>query len=150
MTVYFQPKEQKGPMCQFYEVYIDHYLGYLSAFDKQHLMGFNSRGKPMKKQGRKECYRFMKYNPHVDISHHNSLVNAQMSGMEPREPYVGSREPSPATRARKNSLSQADSARDHIQKLPHHQRHPKQRWKQRGKNLASRRRSENRFVKASD
>ncbi|XP_032683693.1 fibroblast growth factor 17 isoform X2 [Odontomachus brunneus] len=146
------PKEQKGPMCQFYEIYNDQYLGYISAVDKEHLMGFNSRGKPMKKSnGRKECYRFMKYNPHVDISHHNSLVNAQMSGMEPREPYVGSRKPSPVTRATKNSLSQADSARDHIQKPPHRQRHLKQRWKQRqnGKNSASRRRSENCFVEAS-
>ncbi|XP_014482800.1 PREDICTED: fibroblast growth factor 18 [Dinoponera quadriceps] len=146
------PKEQKGPMCQFFEMYRDQYLSYRSVVDKTRYIGFNSRGKPIKRpHGRKECFNFMKYNPHVDISHHNSLVNAQMGGMEPREPFPVSRKPSPVTRATKNFLLQADSARDHVQTPPHRQRHLRNRWKQRqnGKNSAPRRRSENCFVQAS-
>ncbi|XP_015174580.1 PREDICTED: fibroblast growth factor 17-like isoform X2 [Polistes dominula] len=104
------PKKQKGPMCQFYEVYNGSYLRYRSVADGTRYLGFNKLGKPMKNpHGRQECFNFIKYNPHADINHHNSLVNADMGGMEPREPYVLSRKPSPM-RATKNSLIQADSS----------------------------------------
>jgi len=118
-------------MCQFYEVYNGSYLRYRSVVDGSRYIGFNKFGKPMKNpHGRQECFNFIKYNPHADINHHNSLVNAEMGGMEPREPYVVSRKPSPVMRATKNSLLQADSAREHAHTSTHRQRHPN-RWKNR-------------------
>ncbi|KAG5324302.1 FGF18 factor, partial [Pseudoatta argentina] len=149
------PKKQKGPMCQFYEVYNGSYLRYRSAVDGTRYIGFNKFGKPMKNpHGRQECFNFIKYNPHADINHHNSLVNAEMGGMEPREPYVVSRKPSPVMRATKNSLLQADSAREHVHTSTHRHRHSN-RWKhlshrQDGADSGPRRRHESRlFVEAS-
>ncbi|KAI4480379.1 hypothetical protein M0804_010377 [Polistes exclamans] len=77
------PKKQKGPMCQFYEVYNGSYLRYRSVADSTRYLGFNKLGKPMKNpHGRQECFNFIKYNPHADINHHNSLVNADMGGFQ--------------------------------------------------------------------
>lgn len=139
-------------MCQFYEVYNGSYLRYRSAVDGTRYIGFNKFGKPMKNpHGRQECFNFIKYNPHADINHHNSLVNAEMGGMEPRESYVVSRKPSPVMRATKNSLLQADSAREHIHTSTHRHRHSPNRWKMRqdGADSGPRRRHESRLVEAS-
>jgi len=138
-------------MCQFYEVYNGPYLRYRSAVDGTRYIGFNKFGKPMKNpHGRQECFNFIKYNPHADINHHNSLVNAEMGGMEPREPYVVSRKPSPVMRATKNSLLQADSAREHVHTSTHRYRHSN-RWKhlsqrQDGADSGPRRRHESRLL----
>lgn len=135
-------------MCQFYEVYNGSYLRYRSAVDGTRYIGFNKFGKPMKNpHGRQECFNFIKYNPHADINHHNSLVNAEMGGMEPREPYVVSRKPSPVMRATKNSLLQADSAREHVHTSTHRHRHSN-RWKHRqdGADSGPRRRHESRLL----
>lgn len=135
-------------MCQFYEVYNGSYLRYRSVIDSSRYIGFNKFGKPMKNpHGRQECFNFIKYNPHADINHHNSLVNAEMGGMEPREPYVISRKPSPLMRATKNSLLQADSAREHVHTSPHRHRHSN-RWKMRqnGADSGPRRRHESRLL----
>ncbi|XP_012146585.1 fibroblast growth factor 8b isoform X2 [Megachile rotundata] len=125
------PKKQKGPMCQFYEDYNGSYLTYRSVVDSSRYLGFNKFGKPMKNPRRQECFNFIKYNPHADINHHNNLVNADMGGMDPHiDPYVVSRKPSAVTRAaKKNSLSQVDSARE-ILHTTHHHRHSN-RWKMR-------------------
>lgn len=149
LTVYFQPKKQKGPMCQFYEVYNGSYLRYRSVVDGSRYVGFNKFGKPMKNpHGRQECFNFIKYNPHADINHHNSLVNAEMGGMEPREPFVVSRKPSPVMRATKNSLLQADSAREHVQHTSTHRHRHSNRWKMRqdGTDSGPRRRHESRLL----
>ncbi|XP_017753044.1 PREDICTED: fibroblast growth factor 17 [Eufriesea mexicana] len=143
-------KKQKGPMCQFYEDYSGPYLTYKSVVDNTRYLAFNKFGKPMKNRGRQECFNFIKYNPHADINHHNSLVNADMGGMDPRSPYVVSRKPSPVMRATKNSLLQADSTRE-IVHTTHRYRHSN-RWKMRqGEKLsAPRRRHESRlFVEAN-
>lgn len=138
-------------MCQFYEVYNGSYLRYRSAVDGTRYIGFNKFGKPMKNlHGRQECFNFIKYNPHADINHHNSLVNAEMGGMEPREPYVVSRKPSLVMRATKNSLLQADSAREHVHTSTHRHRHSN-RWKhlshrQDGADSGPRRRHESRLL----
>ncbi|CAK9806787.1 Fibroblast growth factor 17 [Anthophora quadrimaculata] len=145
------PKKQKSSMCQFYEDYNGSYLTYRSVVDTSRYLGFNKFGKPMKNlHGRQECFNFIKYNPHADINHHNSLVNADMGGMEPWDPYVVSRKPSPMMRATKNSLLQADSTRE-IVHTTHRYRHSN-RWKMRQgeKVSASRRRHESRlFVEAN-
>ncbi|XP_033328765.1 uncharacterized protein LOC117221706 isoform X1 [Megalopta genalis] len=144
-------KKQKGPMCQFNELYNGSYLRYRSVADSTRYLGFNKFGMPMKNpRGRQECFNFIKYNPHVDIDHHNSLMNADMGGMEPREPYLGSKNPSPVMRATKNSLLQIDSTREIIH-TTHRYRHSN-RWKMRPdeKLSAPRRRHESRlFVEAS-
>ncbi|XP_076279100.1 fibroblast growth factor 18 isoform X2 [Lasioglossum baleicum] len=147
-------KKQKGPMCQFYEVYdglYGSYLRYRSAEDSSRYLGFNKFGLPMKKQGgRQECFNFLKYNPHADIDQHNSLMNADMGAMEPRGPYPGLKKPSPVTRATKNSLLQVDSTREIIH-TTHRYRHSN-RWKmpRDEKPSAPRRRHESRlFVEAS-
>ncbi|XP_070170604.1 fibroblast growth factor 18 isoform X1 [Polyergus mexicanus] len=143
------PKKQKGPMCQFYEVYNGSYLRYRSVVDGSRYIGFNKFGKPMKNpHGRQECFNFIKYNPHADINHHNSLVNAEMGGMEPREPYVVSRKPSPMMRATKNFLLQADSAREHAQHTSTHRHRHSNRWKMRqdGADSGPRRRHESRLL----
>ncbi|XP_016922608.1 fibroblast growth factor 17 isoform X4 [Apis cerana] len=119
-------KKQKG-YCQFYEEYNGSYLTYRNVNNSRYL-GFNKSGYPIKNRGRQECFNFIKYNPHADINHHNSLVNADMGGMGPRDPYVVSRKPSPA-RDTKNSLLQADSTRETIH-TTHHYRHSN-RWKMR-------------------
>ncbi|CAK9800745.1 hypothetical protein ANTPLA_LOCUS2549 [Anthophora plagiata] len=146
-----RPKKQKSSMCQFYEDYNGSYLTYRSVVDTSRYLGFNKFGKPMKNlHGRQECFNFIKYNPHADINHHNSLVNADMGGMEPWDPYVVSRKPSPMMRATKNSLLQADSTRE-IVHTTHRYRHSN-RWKMRQgeKVSASRRRHESRlFVEAN-
>lgn len=136
-------------MCQFYEVYNGSYLRYRSVVDGSRYIGFNKFGKPMKNpHGRQECFNFIKYNPHADINHHNSLVNAEMGGMEPREPYVVSRKPSPMMRATKNSLLQADSAREHVQHTSTHRHRHSNRWKMRqdGTDSGPRRRHESRLL----
>lgn len=136
----FQPKKQKGPMCQFYEDYNGSYLTYRSVVDSSRYLGFNKFGKPMKNhRGRQECFNFIKYNPHADIDHHNSLVNADMGGMDPRDPYVVSRKPSPVMRATKNSLLQADSTRE-IVHTTHRYRHPNRSWKRPGEKVSAPRR----------
>ncbi|XP_043578256.1 uncharacterized protein LOC122565869 isoform X1 [Bombus pyrosoma] len=134
------PKKQKGPMCQFYEDYNGSYLTYRSVVDSSRYLGFNKFGKPMKNhRGRQECFNFIKYNPHADIDHHNSLVNADMGGMDPRDPYVVSRKPSPVMRATKNSLLQADSTRE-IVHTTHRYRHPNRSWKRPGEKVSAPRR----------
>ncbi|XP_076659205.1 fibroblast growth factor 17 isoform X2 [Halictus rubicundus] len=145
-------KKQKGPMCQFNEVYNSgEYLRYRSVEDSSRYLGFNRFGMPMKSpRGRKECYNFIKYNPHADINHHNSLMNADMSGMEPRDLYHGTKKPSPVMRATKNSLLQVDSTREMIH-TTHRYRHSNP-WKmpRHEKLSAPRRRHESRlFVEAS-
>lgn len=138
-------------MCQFYEVYNGSYLRYRSVVDGTRYIGFNKFGKPMKNpHGRQECFNFIKYNPHADIKHHNSLVNAEMGGMEPRESYVVSRKPSPVMRATKNSLLRSESAREHAHTSTHRHRHSN-RWKMRqdGADSGPRRRHESRLVEAS-
>ncbi|XP_026302091.1 fibroblast growth factor 17-like isoform X1 [Apis mellifera] len=120
-------KKQKG-YCQFYEEYNGSYLTYRNVNNSRYL-GFNKSGYPIKNRGRQECFNFIKYNPHADINHHNSLVNADMGGMGPRDPYVVSRKPSPARDNTKNSLLQADSTRETIH-TTHHYRHSN-RWKMR-------------------
>ncbi|XP_066598619.1 fibroblast growth factor 18 isoform X2 [Prorops nasuta] len=130
------PKKQKGPMCQFYEEYNGSYLRYRSVADSSRYLGFNKVGKPMKSpHGRQECFNFIKYNPHADINHHNILVSADVGGLLPREPYVVSRKPSPM-RATKNSLLQADSAREFAHSTSHRHRHSN-RWKFRQDELDS-------------
>ncbi|XP_011645656.1 fibroblast growth factor 17 isoform X3 [Pogonomyrmex barbatus] len=145
-------KKQKGAMCQFYEVYNGSYLRYRSVANASRYLGFNKFGNPVKNFHRKqECFNFIKYNPHADINHHNNLVNAEgMGGMEPREPYVFLRKPSPVMRATKNSLLQADSAREHVHTSTHRHRHSN-RWKMRqdGTDSGPRRRHESRLVEAS-
>ncbi|XP_053978962.1 uncharacterized protein LOC128889862 isoform X2 [Hylaeus anthracinus] len=144
-------KKQKGLMCQFYELYNGSYLRYRSAADSSRYLGFNKFGKPMKNlRGRQECFNFIKYNPHADINHHNSLVNADMGGVDPRDPYFGSKKSSPVMRATKNSLLQVDSTREIIH-TTHRYRHSN-RWKMRqeGKVSAPRRRHDSRlFVETS-
>lgn len=143
-------------MCQFYEVYNGSYLRYRSVVDGTRYLGFNKFGKPMKNpHGRQECFNFIKYNPHADIDHHNSLVNAEMGGMEQRrEPYVAPpRKPSPAMRATKNSLlQQADGTRGQAAHTSaHRHRHSNRHWNRlrqetTGANSAnSRRRHDSRF-----
>ncbi|XP_029158984.1 fibroblast growth factor 18-like, partial [Nylanderia fulva] len=145
------PKKQKGPMCQFYEVFNGSYLRYKSVVDTTRYIGFNKFGKQMKNpHGRKECFNFIKYNPSADIEHHNSLVNAEMGGMEPpQESFVVSRKPSPMMRATKNSLLQSKSAREHAHTSPHRHRHSN-RWKKDGADSGPRRRHESRLVEANN
>lgn len=119
-------------MCQFYEVYNGSYLRYRSVVDDTRYVGFNKFGKPMKNpNGRQECFNFIKYNPNVNIDIHNNKVNAETGGMQ-RGSYVAvvSRKPSPAMRATKNSLLQADSARGYAARTSaHRHRHIKRHWK---------------------
>lgn len=124
-------------MCQFYEVYNGSYLRYKSVADGAHYLGFNKWGKPTKNQhGRQECFNFIKYNPHFNINHHNSLVTANMGG-EPRDIV---RKPVPL-RAPKKFLS-ADSPRE-----THRHRH--NRWKMREDDSSPRRRHESRLLEAN-
>ncbi|XP_012222519.1 uncharacterized protein ths isoform X2 [Linepithema humile] len=152
------PRKQKGPMCQFYEEYKGSYLRYRSAVDETRFIGFNKIGKPMKNpHGKQECFNFIKFNPHADINHHNSLLNAEVGGMEPREPYerhgAVSRKPSSMMRATKaplraNSLLQANSARQPAHaSSTHHRRHSNQ-WKMRPDrtDTVSRRRHDRRLL----
>nr|XP_034179693.1 uncharacterized protein LOC117604087 isoform X2 [Osmia lignaria] len=138
------PKKHKGPMCQFYEDYNGSYLTYRSVVDSSRYIGFNKGGKQMRStRGRQECFNFIKYNPHANINHHNNLVNADMGGMDPREPYVTPRKPSAGMRAaKKKSLSQVDNARGIV--YTHRYRHSNH-WK------TPRRRHDSRlFVEASN
>lgn len=127
-------------MCQFYEEYKGAYLRYRSVVDETRFIGFNKVGKPMKNlHGRQECFNFIKFNPHADITHHNSLLNAEVGSMEPRE--RGGTEPisrkPPSRRSTKaphraNSLLQANSARQPVRTSTsartstHHHRHSNQ------------------------
>ncbi|XP_026668758.1 uncharacterized protein LOC113464221, partial [Ceratina calcarata] len=141
------PKKQKGK-CQFYEDYKGSYLTYRSVINNTRFMGFNKQGKPMRHSGRQECFNFIKYNPHADINHHNSLVNAGVGGMDPRDaPYtVVSRKRSLTPRPMKNSLWQADSSREIVHTM-HRYRHLN-RWKMRqGEKIpAPRRRHQSRLI----
>ncbi|XP_043260515.1 fibroblast growth factor 18-like [Colletes gigas] len=142
------PKKQKGPRCQFYEQYNGSYLRYRSVENSSRFLGFNKFGKPMKNpRGRQECFNFIKYNPHTDIQHHNSLVNADMGGMDPRDPYFGSKKPSPVMRATKNSLLQVDNTREIIH-TTHRYRHSN-RWKMRQDEKVSVPRRRRLFVETS-
>ncbi|XP_011878746.1 PREDICTED: fibroblast growth factor 18-like isoform X2 [Vollenhovia emeryi] len=141
-------KKQRGPMCQFYEVYNGSYLRYRSAVNGTRYIGFNKFGKPMKNpHGRQECFNFIKYNPHTDINHHNSLVNAEMGGIEPH--VLVSRKPSSVMRATKNSLLRADSARQHVHTSTHRHRHSNRWMRQDGADSGPRRRHGSRLPEAS-
>lgn len=126
-------------MCQFYEVYSGSYVRYRSVADSSRYLGFNKWGKPMKNpHGRQKCFNFIKFNPHFNINHHNSLVTANMGGMEP--PIVVPRKASSSVRATKNSLHVDDSPRESITARRHH-RHSN-RWNIRANEEASSRRQQ--------
>ncbi|XP_015602899.1 uncharacterized protein LOC107271425 isoform X2 [Cephus cinctus] len=132
------PKKQKSPMCQFYEVYNGSYLRYRSVADGVHYLGFNKWGKPMRNpNGRQECFNFIKYNPHFDIKHHNSLVTSNMA----TEPRLVVRKPA-LIRAPKKFLPSSDGGRE-----THRHRH--NRWKIREDEVSPRRRHESRLLEAN-
>lgn len=133
-------KKQKGPMCQFYEVYNGSYLRYRSAADSSRYLGFNKAGKPIKNpHGRQECYNFIKYNPNSDIEKHNNKVTMNMGARETREPStnVQLRKASTNLRAAKNALQSGGRTRQMV--TMHRHRHSN-RWKLREEDSILRRR----------
>ncbi|XP_020288476.1 fibroblast growth factor 18 [Pseudomyrmex gracilis] len=75
-------RRNRGPMCQFYEFYNGSYLRYRSVKNESRYIGFNKNGRPVRNpHARQQCFNFIKYNPHADINHHNSVLNAEIGGM---------------------------------------------------------------------